>query len=67
MLPYNEFLFDASALSLQEADYVIHRKLVNYDYLIRRQKDGVYKNISKIKDNVFTYEDDDVLNKPHWI
>lgn len=67
VLPYNEFLFDASALSLQEADYVIHRKLVNYDYLIRRQKDGVYKNISKIKDNVFTYEDDDVLNKPHYI
>ncbi len=66
VLPYNEFLFDASALSLQEADYVIHRKLVNYDYLIRREKEGVYKNISKIKDNIYTYEDDDV-NKTQYM
>ena len=67
VLPYNEFLFDASALSLQEADYVIHRKLVNYDYLIRREKEGVYKNISKIKDNIFTYEDDDIANRAQYL
>ncbi len=66
VLPYNEFLFDASALSLQEADYIIHRKLVNYDYLTRREKEGVYKNISKIKDNIYTYEDDDV-NKTQYV
>lgn len=63
VLPYNEFLFDAKALSLQEADYVIHRKLVNYDYLKRRQQEGVYKNVEKIKDSIFSYEDDDVLSK----
>ena len=63
VLPYNEFLFDAKALSLQEADYVIHRKLVNYDYLKRRQQEGIYKNIEKIKDSIFSYEDDDVLSK----
>ena len=62
VLPYNEFLFDAKALSLQEADYVIHRKLVNYDYLKRRQQEGIYKNIEKIKDSIFSYEDDDVLS-----
>ena len=67
VLPYNEFLFDASALSLQEADYVIHRKLVNYDYLIRREKEGVYKNISKIKDNIYTYEDDDIANRAQYL
>ena len=67
VLPYNEFLFDASALSLQEADYVIHRKLVNHDYLIRREKEGVYKNISKIKDNIFTYEDDDIANRAQYL
>ena len=67
VLPYNEFLFDASALSLQEADYVIHRKLVNYDYLIRREKEGIYKNISKIKDNIFTYEDDDIANRAQYL
>ena len=67
VLPYNEFLFDASALSLQEADYVIHRKLVNYDYLTRREKEGVYKNISKIKDNIFTYEDDDIANRAQYL
>ena len=67
VLPYNEFLFDTSALSLQEADYVIHRKLVNYDYLIRREKEGVYKNISKIKDNIFTYEDDDIANRAQYL
>ncbi len=63
VLPYNEFLFDAKVLSLQEADYVIHRKLVNYDYLKRRQQEGIYKNIEKIKDSIFSYEDDDVLSK----
>lgn len=63
VLPYNEFLFDAKALSLQETDYVIHRKLVNYDYLKRRQQEGIYKNIEKIKDSIFSYEDDDVLSK----
>lgn len=63
VLPYNEFLFDAKALSLQEADYVIHRKLVNYDYLKRRQQEGIYRNIEKIKDSIFSYEDDDVLSK----
>ena len=63
VLPYNEFLFDAKALSLQEADYVIHRKLVSYDYLKRRQQEGIYKNIEKIKDSIFSYEDDDVLSK----
>lgn len=63
VLPYNEFLFDAKALSLQEADYVIHRKLVNYDYLKRRQQEGIYKNIEKIKDSIFSYEEDDVLSK----
>ena len=67
VLPYNEFLFDTSALSLQEADYVIHRKLVNYDYLKRKEKEGVYKNISKIKDNIFTYEDDDIANRAQYL
>lgn len=63
VLPYNEFLFDAKALSLQEADYVIHRKLVNYDYLKRRQQEGIYKNVEKVKESIFSYEDDDVLSK----
>lgn len=64
VLPYNEFLFDTGALSVQEADFIIHRKLVNYDYLIRRQKEGVYKNISEIKEHIFNYEDDDAMKKP---
>lgn len=60
VLPYDEFLFDASASSVQEANFIIHRKLVSYDYLKRRQKAGVYKNISDLKDNIYTYEDDDI-------
>ncbi len=67
VLPYNEFLFDFTALSLQEANYIIHRKLVNYDYLIRKQREGVYKNISKIKENVWSYEDDDIVNKSLYL
>lgn len=63
VLPYYEFLFDASATSLQEANYIIHRKLVSYDYLKRKELDGVYKNIDNIKDSILSYEDDDVTNK----
>lgn len=60
VLPYDEFLFDANASSVQESNFIIHRKLVSYDYLKRRQKAGVYKNVSSIKDNIYTYEDDDI-------
>lgn len=60
VLPYDEFLFDANASSVQEANFIIHRKLVNYDYLKRREKAGIYKNISKIKGSISTFEDDDL-------
>lgn len=55
VLPYDEFLFDANATSIQEANFIIHRKLVNYDYLTRR-----YKNISDINNITSSYEDDDI-------
>lgn len=55
VLPYDEFLFDANATSIQEANFIIHRKLVNYDYLKRR-----YKNISDINNITSSYEDDDI-------
>ena len=60
VLPYDEFLFDANASSVQEANFIIHRKLVNYDYLKRREKAGIYKNVSKIKGSISTFEDDDL-------
>ena len=55
VLPYDEFLFDANATSIQEANFIIHRKLVNYDDLKRR-----YKNISDINNITSSYEDDDI-------
>ncbi len=60
VLSYDEFLFDDSATSVQEANFIIHRKLVNYDYLKRRENAGVYQNISDIKEYVYNYEDDDL-------
>lgn len=63
VLPYDEFLFDANASSVQEANFIIHRKLVNYDFLKRRENAGEYKNISSIKDSIYTYDDDDIKSE----
>ncbi len=60
VLPYNEFLFDPNADSINDADYIIHRKLVSYDYIKRSKDKGRFKNISKIKENTYSFEDDDM-------
>ncbi|MDE7169586.1 MAG: hypothetical protein K2N67_05255 [Mucispirillum sp.] len=57
-MPHEEFLFDPNAASVDEARFIIHRKLVNFDYLKRKEKEGVYKNIDDIKETTETYDED---------
>lgn len=58
LLPYEEFLYDPKASDVQDAEYIIHRKLVSYDFLKRKEKEGVYRNVDKITQYVSCYEDD---------
>lgn len=58
VMPHEEFLFDPNAASVDEARFIIHRKLVNFDYLKRKEKEGVYKNIEDIKETTETYDED---------
>lgn len=58
VMPHEEFLFDPNAASVDEARFIIHRKLVNFDYLKRKEREGVYKNIDDIKETTETYDED---------
>lgn len=58
VMPHEEFLFDPNAASVDEARFIIHRKLVNFDYLKRKEREGVYKNIEDIKETTETYDED---------
>lgn len=60
LLPYEEFLFDPKASDVQDAEYIIHRKLVSYDYLKRKEKEGLYRNVDKVTEYVSRYEDDGI-------
>lgn len=62
LLPYEEFLFDPKASDVQDAEYIIHRKLVSYDFLKRKEKEGVYKNVDKVTQYVTGYDDDGIVS-----
>ncbi|WP_052076856.1 hypothetical protein [Veillonella montpellierensis] len=44
----NEFLYSPDAKSLDEANFVAHKKKVTMSYLRERQQQGVYANVDKI-------------------
>ena len=46
-LPSSEFRYTPDAPNLQNCKFVAHRKIVNGDYLKRKELDGIYTNISK--------------------
>lgn len=66
-VPYYELYIDPTADEMHEANYIIHRRLVNLDYLRREEAKGNYYNIDEllkdIKDKqvyyVNNYDDDD--------
>jgi len=48
VVPPSEFRFSPEAKSLDDVDFVAHRKIVNLDYLRRREQEGVFQNIDKV-------------------
>lgn len=45
----NEFLYSSDAKSLEEANFVAHKKKVTMSYLREREKQGIYANVDDIK------------------
>ena len=45
VVPPSEFRFSPEAKSLDDIGFVAHRKVVNLDYLRRREREGVFQNI----------------------
>nr|DAQ62573.1 MAG TPA: Portal protein [Caudoviricetes sp.] len=48
VIPPSEFRFSPEAKSLDGIGFVAHRKIVNLDYLRRKEKEGVFQNIDKV-------------------
>lgn len=48
VIPPSEFRFSPQAKSLDDIDFVAHRKVVTLDYLRRREKEGIFQNIDKV-------------------
>lgn len=48
VVPPSEFRFSPEAKSLEDIDFVAHRKIVKLDYLRRREREGVFSNIDKV-------------------
>ena len=48
VVPPSEFRFSPEAKSLENVGFVAHRKIVNLDYLRRREQEGVFQNIDKV-------------------
>jgi hypothetical protein len=48
VIPPSEFRFSPEAKSLEDIDFVAHRKIVNLDYLRRREREGVFQNIDGV-------------------
>ena len=51
VIPPSEFRFSPEAKSLEEVDFVAHRKIVKLDYLRRREREGVFSNIDQVLDS----------------
>ena len=43
----SELRFTPEEADLRECKFVAHRKIVNGDYLMRKEKDGIFKNVKK--------------------
>ena len=51
-LPASEFRFTPEAKSIQECKFVAHRKIVQGDYLFRKQDEGIYQNVKEALESV---------------
>lgn len=48
VVPPSEFRFTPEAKTLENIDFVAHRKIVNLDYLRRREREGVFQHIDQV-------------------
>jgi len=51
VVPPNEFRFSPTARTLDDIDFVAHRKIVTLDYLKRREREGLYQRIDEVEEN----------------
>ena len=57
----SEFLYSSDAKSLDEADFVAHRKKVNMSYLRKKEQQGIYANVDDVKSvDSGTQDQDDI-------
>ncbi len=50
-LPASEFRFTPEATNVQECKFVAHRKVVQGDYLKRKESEGIYENVNDALEN----------------
>ena len=69
-VPPSEFIFDPEALTIAESPFVAHRKVVTVDYLRRKEKEGIYRNVQKViesaaQDDISYIQQADYYLKPY--
>ena len=53
-LPPSEFRYTPDGLTIRDARFQAHRKIVTADYLKRRQQSGIYRNVDRAIDHAGT-------------
>lgn len=53
-LPPSEFRYTPDGLTIRDARFQAHRKIVTADYLKRREKSGIYQNVDRALDHAGT-------------
>ena len=53
-LPPSEFRYTPDGLTIRDAQFQAHRKIVTADYLKRRQQSGIYRNVDRAIDHAGT-------------
>ena len=47
----SEFRYSPDATSLEDCDFVAHRKIVSIDYLRKQEQNGMYSNVAELAEN----------------
>jgi len=65
-VPASELRFSPDATDLDDCHFVAHRKIVTVDYLRKMEKEGLYRNIDKVVENLGSvrYTETERLNTP---
>lgn len=65
-VPAAELRFSPDAGDLDNCHFVAHRKVVTVDYLRKMEREGVYKNVDEVVDNLGSvrYTESERLNNP---